>query len=180
MYTDGFVDGPMYDEGSALLRCPGCKRYCWQEDLPTLQSVRDFRFFGSSAADDTEPACAVDGQEYIRASRERVWNSISQEKYVRVRAWWAYNEEARGGQSRETALDVEFRLNLEALTKLFDTSEEGERVLCAEALRELGRFDDCIGLLEMPIPEGLSATIQIIKRLAHDGDASVALVTENG
>lgn len=63
--------------------------------------------------------------------------------------------------------------NLGALTKLLDESDAGNLLMKAEVMRELGRFEDSLALLEKCVDEALFGAAAVIRKLAEDGDPYV-------
>lgn len=235
-YTDGYVDGPMYDDGSQLLVCPGCSIFLWRKDLPTMESVRDYKYFEDQQLRELPNAVPVRGHRYEEALREALWSSDAQEKYIRIRAWWSFNRGYRGevDQFFESAEDVqtfhelvgkldpehpdqsllaqihkeiqiqeaqrkEFEqrfaetylthdlspprelppdqaANLERLLTLLDHEDAHESIMHAEALRELGRFDECLRELDHAYDKGASRAVAQIRQLAMNKKRRVELL----
>jgi hypothetical protein len=71
---------------------------------------------------------------------------------LRIRLWHSLNDRRRDAaneSARALQGDVQelFVRNLEALVPLLDENEPSERLMKAEALREMGRFDEALRLL---------------------------------
>ena len=165
-YTDGFVDGPMYDEGSALLTCPECNRYFWREDVPTRESMRDSQFFSDSERRSLPNAGQVHLRHYEDMLHQALWKTKTQEKYIRIRAWWSINSAYRGHATQEIDLSPEQEANLLKLLQLLDTNDSDELIMKAEVLRELGQFDECLKQLDQPFDDRYLPAIDAIKTLA--------------
>jgi hypothetical protein len=56
---------------------------------------------------------------------------------------------------------------VERLLEVLDSTQDEDRVAKAEALRELGRFDQAEALLLQPFPETLQAAIQSVLDLTR-------------
>ena len=166
-YTDGFVDGPMYDEGSALVICPLCKQYLWSDGLPKGSDISDSEYFNGDEHRSLPLVDEVRRDRYQEALRQAPWNDQDQEKYVRIRAWWSFNiayrdprfmtspwpgeqEEARQREElrRKDGLPPEQEDNLRRLSVLLDADNLEEQILNAEILRELGEFEVCLKRLD--------------------------------
>lgn len=176
-YTDGFVDGPMYDEGAALLACPGCQRYFWTDDVPTRESIEDSEYFMNSAKQALPNAVDVRGARFKDVLRDAPWKTESQERYVRLRAWWASNDVYRGDKNQEFRLEPEQTANLERLLQLLDSSDPEDSLTIAELLRELGRFDECLRELDRLFDDSLLLAANTIRQLALRGERRVEILT---
>ena len=66
-----------------------------------------------------------------------------------------------------------FIANLEALLELLDETIPDDRLLKAEALCELGRFEDCVRLLESGFDEPLRCYADRIRQRALARDRTV-------
>jgi len=65
---------------------------------------------------------------------------------------------------------------LQALLPLLDPEEEGERLLRAEALRALGRFEEVDAMLAAPVSEDATRWRDTILAAAREGDRTVRVV----
>jgi hypothetical protein len=175
-YTDGFVKGPMYDEGRLVLICPGCRKYFWREDVPTLDSIRDRDYFLDSEKKSLAGAGWIQGHHFEDMVRQSFWRNPEEEKYIRIRAWWSSNSPNRDGPSQEFRLSTEQEENLRRLLELLDADDPNESLMKAEIFRELGQFDECLKLLANPFDERFLQTVDAIKDLAHDRKRKVELL----
>jgi hypothetical protein len=100
---------------------------------------------------------------------------------LRVLAWHAAND-ARRETSPEVpvAWSDEARENLERLVVLLDEGTAAEQCLKAEALRELGRFDEALALLSRPTDARYTAAATRLRELAERGIAGVAPLLREG
>jgi hypothetical protein len=67
---------------------------------------------------------------------------------------WFFVQNDRGGSA--TGFEVLRIANMEALTALCDPNDQGERLMLAELLRQLGRFDESVHLLAAQLPAELA------------------------
>jgi hypothetical protein len=74
-YTDGFVEGPMFGDGGALLTCTSCDRYLWSEEMPTMESIRDSDFLRDAGERQPPFATPVRGRGYEDALQQAVWKN---------------------------------------------------------------------------------------------------------
>jgi hypothetical protein len=95
-----------------------------------------------------------------------------------VRPLWAGNYARRSSDSDEPSAliplsEVE-RENLEKLYPILLAGDEGKKLLGAEALRELGRFDECLASLVGITSPRFSIPADLIRSLAMNGKVPVA------
>lgn len=166
-YTDGFVDGPMYDEGGDLLTCPECKRYFWWEDVPTKKTMRDFQSLRDPELGLLPHAGEVRGHQYEDILSQALWKTEAQEKYIRIRAWWSFNRVYRDYATEEFNMSHEGEANLLRLLQLLDPNDPDESIMKAEVLRQLGQFDECLKQLDQPVDDSYLKAIDTIKKLAN-------------
>jgi hypothetical protein len=170
----------MYDAGSLLLICPGCSKCFWREDVPTLESLKDSKYFIKYAANSSERSFPnsgwVQGHQFEDMVRQSFWRNSEEEKYIRIRAWWSHNSVYRDDPTLEVRLSAEQENNLRLLLQLLDADDPNETLTKAEILRELGEFDECLELLAEPINERCARAIDVIKELARDKKRKVELL----
>lgn len=195
-YTDGYVEGPMYDAGSELLRCPECKRYFWQKDVPKELSMRDSKFRSDPERRSLPHEISVGGNDYDELLDQSFWKTEDQEKYIRIRAWWSFNNGNRSNQLNELMLilylndsekiEKDFDLspkqedNLNKLLKLLDPNDQNDSIMRAEIYRQLGKFDECLNQLDKAYDDDLRAAIETIKDLANSNNRKVGLIDSKG
>jgi hypothetical protein len=76
--------------------------------------------------------------------------TISDEKFIRINIWWSFNDYIRNGHEKDISSDMQ-KLNAEnliALLKILDESDNNELLMKAEALRNLGQFEESKQLLD--------------------------------
>jgi hypothetical protein len=91
---------------------------------------------------------------------------------VRLRAWWAGNDQRRELGRTKPLGDFESR-NLHALVRLLGDADDG-LVMKAEAYRELGEFSVSESLLAADFEGPLSQVVSIIRDLNQKRDPTVA------
>ena len=168
-YTDGFVDGPMYDETSRLQLCPSCGEYFWLEDATSECSESD-----SGAGQFRPRSGAVRGPQYEDALRRAVWKSRDQELYVRVRAWWSSNAPYRSQPAESFDLSAQEEANLTRLLDLLDDESPDALIMRAEIYRELGRFEDSLEALGRVSDDRYATAVQRVGALARAMTRTVA------
>ncbi len=86
---------------------------------------------------------------------------------MRFRAWWIYND-----KYRDTADFVPYGLTPQAtdnLIHLYDilkTEDIDDRIMKAGVARALGRFEECLDILNYSFPEKYLHTVTVIRNLA--------------
>jgi len=121
LYTDGCVEGCMYDEGCPLLKCPCCGQYIWDREDKTLDAVKESNFSADDFLEDLPEdeleeykktdyykeckrneniqenakslprAEGIYGDAFNDVFAHTPWKTAKQEKYIRIRVWWSFN-----------------------------------------------------------------------------------------
>ncbi|RKZ90607.1 MAG: hypothetical protein DRR19_09575 [Candidatus Parabeggiatoa sp. nov. 1] len=113
--------------------------------------------------------------EYLAAIEMGMGKTPEQELHLRVFAWWAANDPLRQAQPDKAAPKSPFlpgskaRKNLEQLVKLLSATDPNKRLMKAEALRQLGRFEE----LQAPFPKAFTKVADWMRRLVTERDALV-------
>jgi hypothetical protein len=132
----------------------------------------------------------------------RLKRSTGKERDARLFAWWKSNEPLRGdivtqiysswnssarmGRLREMKHEIGAwnpdpgarQANMENLLPLLDPSGVNNRILRAELLRQLGRFDEAVGALQDVEFEQASWVVDQIRTLCEEGDTMVRLLDD--
>jgi len=167
-YTDGYVDGSMYDEPTVVAPCRNCEQVLWLDDLPTLEVLQDpYRIVGADGNRISE-AHRFQPEDFESLLSERNWNNEVQETYVRIRAWWAASHKYRKLDDEDFTLSTEQRENLKQLLNLLSDDDPNDVIMRAEVLRQLGRFEECLATLGVRKEERYQGVVGIIQRLAID------------
>jgi hypothetical protein len=175
-WTDGKMDAPMLPDAPALVRCPHCNVPLWIEDQKRVGEI-DF-FEKERTFKGARQGRVASARIFLLVLKEGV-GSQERELYLRVRLWWAGNDKRRKGKS-QAKLSARERENLEALSQLLDEGEPEGRVMKAEIMREMGRFDEAVSLLSGTIEEEVSVAANVIRDLALKKGSLVATVQESG
>jgi len=182
-WTDGKMIAPMLPRPPAITKCGDCGHYFWISDANV---IGELPLWGDEAKripsnwKTAERVRELSESEYFEAIRIGVAESKEQELHLRIWAWWAGNDLLRSqGQSsvdQTQAVPIrspEATANLERLLELLDTSNTDQRLMKAEVLRELGKFDDAIRLLEFGFPSEYTSVVALIRDLAQKKDPVV-------
>jgi hypothetical protein len=178
-WTDGKMVAPMLPGPPPLPKCHTCGELYWLEDAEALGEIELCR----ESHDGIDPSwldapglVEPDEADILAALETGLGDTPEREKRARVLAWWRANDAARmppGMEAWRGAIGPETRRNLEVLVDLFDEEDACERVMKAEALRELGQFDEARALLESADVSGFEDAAARILDAAIAGDAIV-------
>lgn len=163
-WTDGYQETPDAPRQPNLVRCLACAKLHWTVQAREVGMIDPaasaenphvkFADFTAEAppADDALPPegwatapqmQALDEAGYLEALREGLAGSQEQELELRIHAWWRGNDRFRKLES-----PGRFPTSPEAVAnaeRLIEMAKDGEHELVlfrAEALRELGRFEE--------------------------------------
>lgn len=174
-WTDGKTFAPMLPDKPWLVICQHCGTLVWIDEQkqvgeselgdpenPFMKICRVDRH-GNSYNQEIEPwnAQTHDADKFVDALRAKTptlqdyagfleagVSDKEKKRYVRLRAWWAGNDHRRWRKLKKTTPLSSFEAqNLRALITLLDETEDNDRLLMAEALREIGEFADADKLL---------------------------------
>lgn len=168
-WTDGKIDFPMLPDQPSLIKCPHCHALLWIDEQEQVGIIdrwgeRD-NFIGSQSYD----IPSVDDHFTLL---EKGNSNTKKEKYLRMRAWWAGNDERRESQVKCPLSDKEIK-NLQMLADMLVETNSNDRLLKAEIMRELGRFDNAIDLLAGPFEDELSYFVDNLRVLVQKKDPFV-------
>ena len=170
-WSDGFLDAPMLPEFPRLGRCPHCAALFWVPEAKLLGECRP----GDTASSQWPGAKTVEGptaEEFLMAI-PRCDGDADKELFVRLRSWWRSNDRSRKGGADAPPFSEAERGNLAALAAALDDADPQHILMRAEIARELGRFDQCLKLLEGDFDEQLRYIVRTIRERALDLDARV-------
>lgn len=149
-WTDGKVVAPMLPRLPDFVACCGCGRPYWRNDAAIVTSnlpgqLRESDLERLNVSVTEEPT----ESGYLEAIAEGTARTRDEERALRLWALWKRNDNVRycAGEP-DLSLARKATQNLETLAELFD--ENGppvEKLLKAEMLRELGRFEEALRIL---------------------------------
>jgi hypothetical protein len=141
VWTDGKQVAPMLPSPPEVVQCHACLSAYWLHSAKVAGKPDRFASAGGDIPHVAEPS----EQAYYDAIAGGLATSAEEEIRLRVRAWWRAGDEGRFHEAGVRALlnprTQAFRENLETLVSLLD-DEQPNLLMRAEALRQLGRFDD--------------------------------------
>ncbi len=180
-WTDGKMHAPMLPRAPEITRCPACRRYYWLEEAPEIGRLE-------VPAPETAPEAWLNAPHVTELNENRLLEALDSGVAVdvgsRVRlrklAWWAANDAFRAppradiimpGRLSEAAEE-----NLQELYKLLQPEDPESRLMKAEAARQLGRFEECLSLLEHPFPDQFQEAAGQIEALARKGSRQLGIL----
>ncbi len=185
-WTDGKIVAPMLPRPPAITRCQACAHFFW---LSEARRVGEFPLSAGEPVPEAWRAAPyvreLAEKEFLEALEAGVAKDREGELNLRTFAWWAANDLVRDWRDdydpepRPLAERSPWAAeNLERLVAMLDEGDPVERVMKAEALRELGRFEEALRLLTSDFPENYAAFVAYLRDLAARRDALVrALAT---
>ncbi len=173
-WTDGKRQAPMLPDQLWLVKCPHCHALVWIDELKKIGEIELWGARGETAKWFEDPWSTLEPTlaEYAAFLSSGILEN-KKERYVRLRIWWAGNDTRRGVQHATTMTNIETE-NLRSLLALLDERKDNDRIMKAEALRELGMFEDVEELLAKPLEERLMQAAGLICTLSRKRDSAVA------
>jgi hypothetical protein len=180
VWTDGRQVAPMLPRPPAVVKCRHCGECYWlagAEEVGTLdpwcgedQQVNPSWATAEEVQEPTE-------EEYYRAMEKGLATDPGQEKRLRVLAWWRSNDAFRDDPRAPAADNLSgselWRKNLEALVNLLQEADDNDRLMKAEALRELGEFELAKQVRGRIDSSKIAALVRQVRSLCDSGDTRV-------
>lgn len=180
-WTDGKIVAPMLPKPPAFTRCHACAHFFW---LSEARRVGEVPLVGPESVPEAWRAAPyvreLGEAEFLEALAAGAAKDREDELNLRTFAWWAAND---GLRDLEEASIPEPRPlperspqaaeNLDRLVAMLDEADPVERAMKAEALRELGRFEEALRLLASDFPEDYRAVVAFLRGLAERRDPLV-------
>jgi hypothetical protein len=184
-WTDGKCEAPCLPDLPWLQRHPKSNELFWTDECEKIseEDNPEDDFFEELLSEetavkqpgeyaDTPYAVKPSVDDYNRALATGLASSNEKERHIRMRLWWAANDPIRRGK----ASTLSDRDNLLQLLELLNDSDPEQRLMAAEARRELGNFDRASMLLQFNFPDRLNHTANFIKKLNEQKDVTVRQV----
>jgi hypothetical protein len=88
--------------------------------------------------------------EYALSLKKKIYTSIEDELFIRLRIWWGFNDRVRNGEDflKDETDKILWKRNCYKLLKILNIKNVEQRLLIAELNRNLGNFDKCIKILD--------------------------------
>lgn len=175
-YTDGSLEGPMYDERGPLLICPECEKLFWRDDVSIFKSMRGSEYYQNSRRRTLPSAKPILAHQFEEAMLQHFWSNKEQEIYIRVKSWWAFNHAFRSITDQDYSLSAHQENNVRELARLLDSGDQFQSIMKAEIYRELGEFDACLRELDKTFDNSYSKAVNTICQLARAGSKHPAKI----
>jgi hypothetical protein len=173
-WTDGKQEAPMLPDKPWLRRSPSEGVLFWTDQCEEIGRIDFFHGGEEKNAEwkDLEYAEEPSEADYLAALSSGIADTDERKRYLRMRLWWTGNDCIRRGESQQ--LSASHVHNLEAFSSLLSDSDPDQRLMKAEVMRELSRYDEALSLLDFAYPDDYSHAVTRIRELATSGDAMVA------
>ncbi len=113
--------------------------------------------------------------DYIAAFQSGFGSTAEKERYIRMRLWWRGNDRTRQGEITE--LSDAHRDNLQSFEVILSEEDDSQKLMKAEVLRHLSRFEEALRLLDSEFPKTYSHAVKRIRDLVFCSDDKVATLT---
>jgi hypothetical protein len=177
-WSDGKREAPMLPDQPWLIKCPHCRALIWMDELKYVGEVNPWDFNTSEEtslllswyldlSDTPKPKVAFYVEtpsfvDYYLLDMTEI-SDKQKERYVRLRTWWAGNDSRRGSEDSPLS-DFEAE-NLRSLIALLNKYNVDDRIMKAEAFRELGEFSKAEKLLAPKFWNTMTKAASIIRDL---------------
>lgn len=175
-WTDGKCEAPMLPDEPWLRKSPSEGILFWSDECEEIGQI-DFFSVDPEMPEwkDLEYAKEPSQRDYKAALHSGIANTPEKERYIRMRLWWRGNDPIRRG--KKTHLSEEHLENLRRFEAILSEEDENQRLMKAEVLRQLSRFDDGLHLLEGDFSDDCRHAVLQIRDLASRADCVVAKIT---
>jgi len=185
VWTDGKQIAPMLPQPPPVVRCAHCAGHYWLGDAEQIGMAylwRSGTHPGDPAWAAAPEAAEPDEAGYEAALAGGLAEDTVQERNLRILAWWRHNDTLRddpGDRPGSGELSAAFRENAERLMALLEDEDDSDRLMRAELLRELGRFDQAARCLDSITTEEVEPIVRRLRTLCASGDSRVREITAN-
>jgi hypothetical protein len=177
-YTDGKRVAPMLPTTPSVVRCGFCRGAFWRKAAAEVGQFAEQR---EEPADvDAEWLMAgyldePDEAEYLAALDRLISSTPSEERNIRLFAWWRSNDRHRGPPPAPATDNPEVvnrrHDNMRALLPLLATAESADLIMRAEVLRQLGEFELATKALTQHFPAAFDTAISRLLYLCARRDS---------
>ena len=161
-WSDGKCEASMLPDQPLFVKCPHCQTSLWIDELEEIGEAECY----------SEDELYNDAKSYNTLSLKDYFielirgnHDLEKEQYLRIRAWWAGNDQRRGIDDKVQSLSEEEKENLDALYNILDIQDENDRIMMAEIKRELGEFNEAESIIKKTYSSEFEPAVSIIKEL---------------
>jgi hypothetical protein len=161
VWTDGVVMGPLMNPVRVLFVCRNCDHVQWLHDARTVRIYESWAIPARTAREEVWYSAPTllepEEHHYYAALQSKVARVAVGESLLRMFAWRRHNDAFRCCDVAASVRSVHLRElppatgacldNMERLAEMLSEQGDFERILCAEVLRELGRFEFALDVL---------------------------------
>ncbi len=150
-WSDGWQDTPMTPRPPRIARCPACARIFWTWQAPQLGYLPPPEIATpEQAAWASAPHLSpLDEAGVAAALAEGQGSNPDLEMELRVLMWWRGNDAFRRTDAPVGyPTSAEAHANMERFIEMMKDGDEDLLLFRAEALRQLGRFEDALATLD--------------------------------
>jgi len=180
-WTDGFMDAPMLPEELPFLLSPHSGKLLWISDLVLLKE--EHFFYENRSMEEIEKAhpgakwaeeeALMDPVLYHLETHKNL--TLKREEILRLYAWHRSNDPVRQDPPGEPLRTPGILANMEKLEELLAPVNKADaRLLRAELLRELARFEESLAVLTLVRSSSRKAARDAIRALAQRKETIVA------
>jgi len=164
------MDAPMLPDLPAIGGCPNCGHTYWFEDA---EEIGEIELFAGEASVPTEweatpEPITLDEEKVLDAIDDGMATTTEKERYLRLMAWHAFNDQFRGDEhhGEDPQPDERQEKNMKEIEELlFDSNECGDRFISADVARQLGEFQKAKNILNHIPPEAAQRRKDFLMKL---------------
>jgi hypothetical protein len=168
LFSDGMELGKRSQGFPKIIKCIKCKKYYWLNDNNKLGEYNKYDKNINSEWKKATEAQFLSLNQYIEAVDSQTFNNKEEECYLRIRLWWKFNDRIRNRKNnnvlfRNNKDKIIYESNCIRLIEIFDEGSK-EKIMKAEAFRNLENFIECNNILETIIEENYIWIKDLIKK----------------
>lgn len=172
-WTDGKREAPMLPDEPWLRKSPSEGILFWSDEC---EKIGQIDFFSDEVENpewkNLEFAEEPTEADYLAATSNGTASTEEKLRYIRMRLWWSGNDRIRRKEIAQ--LPQEHIQNLSEFASILSEDDANQRLMKAEVLRELSRFDETLRLLEGDFPDDYQHAVDRIRDLASSQESHVA------
>jgi len=168
-WTDGRMDAPMWPDEPPLRVHPTTRELFWVDDCEKITEDED----GSETESNAVPfAVDPEAADWLQAIETGVATTPNQLRTLLIWFWWVSNDQVR--RTGRLALNREtFNRHVSRLVDVLNKDDPNDRMMAADAARQIGQFDLANDLLSFPWSEEYETAAERIQALTENRDPLV-------
>jgi len=180
VWSDGRQIYPMLPRPPVVVKCRHCAECYWLSDAEEVGNadVMEGKWEeGGPALTDVGDIEEPSEEDYYDALAKGLATDARQERSLRILVWWRRNDAFRDAAHElsqgDLAVQGACRENLEALIDLLSGDDDVDRLMKAEVLRELGRFESAKEVLSSVDSSDVAAVVRQLRVFCDNRDTCV-------